>query len=312
MAKNPIDELPWKQLVDLAPEGVVVCLANAPQPVCYVNAAFERLTGYSAAELLGQNLRLLQADDQDQVGLKRLREAMVSKESCRVLLRNYRKNGELFWNEIELRPLQNAQGEVTHLAGFHRDAAGLQKVAEREASGVATWLREDRVTGLSSEVWFQELFLREWNLARRESRPLSLALLDVDELALYNETFGRIAGDSSLRRLARTLGAAFRRGTDVLGRTGDSTYAVLVTHRNAEEVAALQGHLQSVLIKLSELRIHHPRAMREKFLAVTAGLATVTPHREETAAERLHSAALDALKQGKAAARGRLTIVDVP
>jgi PAS domain S-box-containing protein len=59
-----------------------------------------RLTGYPAAELLGRNLRLLQGDDREQDGRHRLREALGRGESCRVLLRNYRKDGSLFWNEM--------------------------------------------------------------------------------------------------------------------------------------------------------------------------------------------------------------------
>jgi PAS domain S-box-containing protein len=87
----------YRRLVDSSPEGVVLIDAQgSDHPVVYANRAFEALTGYSAAELTGRNLRLLQADDREQDGRHRLRDALSRGETCRVLLRNYRKDGSLF------------------------------------------------------------------------------------------------------------------------------------------------------------------------------------------------------------------------
>jgi len=113
----------YRRLVESSPEGVVLIDAQNPeQPVIYANSAFEALTGYSFAELQGRNLRLLQANDRDQDGRHRLREALSRGESCRVLLRNYRKDGSLFWNEMMILALRDAEGRVTHYVGHHRDA----------------------------------------------------------------------------------------------------------------------------------------------------------------------------------------------
>src|SRR6204780_2657600 len=112
-----------RRLVESSPEGVVLVDAQATDhPVIYANPAFEALTGYSAAELMGRNLRLLQADDREQDGRHRLRDALSRGETCRVLLRNYRKAGKLFWNEMTVMPLRPGDGCVTHYAGHHPDA----------------------------------------------------------------------------------------------------------------------------------------------------------------------------------------------
>src|SRR5271170_5356851 len=102
------DEGLYRRLVDTSPEGVVLIDAQShEQPVIYANHAFEALTGYTAAELRGRNLRLLQAHDREQDGRHRLREALSRGESCRVLLRNYRKDGGLSWNEMVVMPLRD-------------------------------------------------------------------------------------------------------------------------------------------------------------------------------------------------------------
>ena len=109
-------------VLDAAPEGIVVCEAgDADQPLVYANAAFQRLTGYAADELMGQDLRRLQGLDREQEGRAQLREAITRGQSCRVLLRNYRKDGTPFWNEVVIQPMRGPDGAVSHIIGFHRD-----------------------------------------------------------------------------------------------------------------------------------------------------------------------------------------------
>src|ERR1700722_14420317 len=113
----------YRRLVESSPEGVMLIDAQGTDhPVIYVNPAFEALTGYSAAELIGRNLRVLQADDRDQDGRHRLRDAMSRGETCRALLRNYRKDSSPIRNELTVMPLRRPHGCVTHYAGHHRDA----------------------------------------------------------------------------------------------------------------------------------------------------------------------------------------------
>ena len=100
-------------VLDAAPEGIVVCAAGqADHPVVYANAAFERLTGYSGEELIGQDLRRLQGSDREQEGRAQLREAISRGQSCRVLMRNYRKDGTQFWNEVVIQPVRGSDAAV--------------------------------------------------------------------------------------------------------------------------------------------------------------------------------------------------------
>lgn len=298
-----------KLVVDGAPEGIVICDAQAADcPVVYVNGAFEQMTGYGASELLGSNLRLLQGADRDQDARRRLREAIARGEACRVLLRNYRKSGELIWNELYLQPLRNRDGALTHWAGFIRDASGRLRAVERAPEGLPVWLREDRVSGLSSRAWFDELLVREWRIARRESQPLSLVVFDVDAMASYNDTFGRPAGDACFRRIGRTIGGGFRRGSDIVGRWNEGGMAVLIVHRNGPTAGSVVDHVNLISRRVVDLHMHHPHSPVQKFVTVTAGLATVTPAREEDMPQRLIDAACAALQKAKTTSRGGLVV----
>ena len=296
-----------QRVLDSAPEGIVICDARAGDfPVVYMNAAFEKLTGYASGELLGSNLRVLQGADREQDGRRRISEALARGEECRVLLRNYRKNGELIWSEMYLQPMRSDAGEVTHYAGFFRDASSRLKSADRSTEGLPAWLREDRVTGLSSRAWFDELLEREWLIARREERPLTLVLFDIDAMGLYNDTFGKSAGDACLKRIARTIAGAFRRGSDVVARWDGGIIAVLSAHRDGFSVAGVVEHAQATVRKVAEMRVHHPRSPTQKYVTVTAGLATVFPQRDEEAPARLLERARNALVEAKRDLRGGL------
>jgi diguanylate cyclase (GGDEF)-like protein/PAS domain S-box-containing protein len=296
-----------RQIIDTAPDGIVICDAQSPEyPVIHVNTAFEAMTGYAASELLGGNLRVLQAADRDQDGRRRMREALLRGDECRVMVRNYRKNGDLFWNEIYLQPLRNSDGALTHYVGFHRDASSRLKSVDRGPEGLPVWLREDRVSGLSSRPWFDELLSREWRIARRENRPLTLVLFDIDAMTSYNETYGKAAGDACIKRIARTIAGEFRRGSDVVARWDEAAMAVLAVHREGDSVAGIVDHAASAVRKVAEMRVHHPRSPLQKYITVTAGLATVNPEREEERPERLMQSAIDALREAKRDLRGGL------
>jgi two-component system cell cycle response regulator len=272
-----------RRLVESSPGGVVLVDAQgSDHPVIYANPAFEALTGYSAAELIGRNLRLLQADDREQDGRHRLRDALSRGETCRVLLRNYRKDGSLFWNEMTLLPLRHADGCITHFVGHHRDAGERLRIDPKAAkdtlSGAhqptAMAVRDDRLTGLFTLAYLEELLKRDWAVAHREQRTIAVFAVDIDALDLYNTTFGRAAGDSTIRRVAHVVSACLRRSSDVTARIDGGSliaFAPGLTHEQALRV----GHLMAERVR--ELRIHHPRSAVLRYISVSVGVCAATP-----------------------------------
>jgi diguanylate cyclase (GGDEF)-like protein/PAS domain S-box-containing protein len=293
-------------VLDAAPEGIVVCEAGqADQPVTYANAAFERLSGYGVDELLGQDLRRLQGSDREQEGRTRLREAITSGQSCRALLRNYRKDGTQFWNEVVIQPLRGGDGAVTHIVGFHRDVGErAPRPDARRPPGLPSWLREDRLSGLHSRAYFEELLQHDWQIGVREAQPLTLMMFDIDELGSYNDTYGRPAGDACIRRVAGVIGASFKRGADVVARWEGGRIVALV--RNGD-VAGVPDFAASVARKVLGQHIHHPRALRQKFVTVSIGAASLNPSAERSM-DQLIQAATSALQRAKEGIEQRIAI----
>jgi diguanylate cyclase (GGDEF)-like protein/PAS domain S-box-containing protein len=287
----------WQRLVENSPEGIVICDATAADhPVLFVNNAFAQLCGYPVTTLMGSNLRILQGTDRDQDGRVRLAEALQKGLPARVLVRNYRPDGSLFWNECVVQPVRSGKGELTHFIGYHRDASERLKSAERSSmSGLPSWLREDRLTGLHSRAYFEELLQRDWALAQRDSHEIGLTLFDIDDLGAYNDKFDRAAGDACIRRVARVIGGSYRRGGDLVGRWEGGTFAVL-TQGDAAERAA--HYAQIVGQRVRDLLMHHPTAGAGRYVTVSAAVASLVPPRT-LALEGLLRACQAAMKRAK-------------
>jgi PAS domain S-box-containing protein len=108
--------------VTASTNSIVITDPNQPDdPLVYVNPAFERTTGYPAEEALGHNCRFLQGEDHDQPALEELRAAIYEERHCTVVLRNYRKDGTLFWNELSVYPVRDEKGHMTNFVGVQND-----------------------------------------------------------------------------------------------------------------------------------------------------------------------------------------------
>jgi diguanylate cyclase (GGDEF)-like protein/PAS domain S-box-containing protein len=293
----------WREIVSAAPEGIVICDATAPDyPVVYANAAFAQLCGYPVTALLGTNLRILQGTDRDQECRHRMREALERRESCRVLVRNYRPDGSQFWNEMLIQPMKDASGKVAHWVAFCRDASERLKSSDRGPQGLPGWMREDRLTGLHSRAYFEELLRRDWQVAQRDSHEIGLTLFDIDDLTAYNAAFDKVAGDACIRRVARVITASYRRGSDFVGRWDGGTFAVLTQGDATEKATEYAG---TVAQRVRELLIHHPRAGHGRFVSLSAGVASLVPPRE-LALEAIIHACQTALKRAKS--RGKNSV----
>lgn len=118
--------------------GIIICDANPSDrqkgpdlPIVYVNRAFERITGYSAATAMGKNCRFLQAGERSQPALEILRSAIGRQQDCTVVLRNYRRDGTLFWNELSVSPIYDSEGNLTHYIGIQTDITDRKQAEEK-------------------------------------------------------------------------------------------------------------------------------------------------------------------------------------
>jgi PAS domain S-box-containing protein len=111
--------------------GIVITDPQSPDdPIVYVNPAFEKISGYPMDEVLGHNCRFLQGEDRDQPALGELRAALKEERESRVVLKNYRKDGTPFWNELYVSPVHDEEGRLTNFVGVQNDITERRRIEE--------------------------------------------------------------------------------------------------------------------------------------------------------------------------------------
>lgn len=138
--------------------GILLCDANAPDlPIVFANHAFEEITQYPADAVLGRNCRFLQGPETDPKAVDTLRAAIDAEQAARVVLRNYRKDGSPFWNEVSIAPVRGEDGLVTHFVGSTSDVSARVETEQllaqaREAAEAASRGKSHFVAAISHEL----------------------------------------------------------------------------------------------------------------------------------------------------------------
>lgn len=120
-----------QRAMDCSNNGIIITdLADNDYAIIYANDAFVNLTGYSLDKLLGQNPRMLQNTDRDQPNLNEIRNALAADRETYTVLRNYRQDGSMFWNEVYISPIKDQNGVITHYVGIQNDVSNRVKMKE--------------------------------------------------------------------------------------------------------------------------------------------------------------------------------------
>src|ERR1700694_1876951 len=154
------------------------------KPLIFVNPAFERLTGYSFEEITNINCRYLQNDDREQSELKIAREAIENGEYCLVVVRNYRKDGSMFWNELSLSPIYDTSGSVSNFIGIQKDVTSRiliqqnlraeNKSLQQMRLALEQLAIKDGLTGVYNRRFFDMQLDIQWRIARRNAELITL------------------------------------------------------------------------------------------------------------------------------------------
>jgi PAS domain S-box-containing protein len=160
-SRAAIDEALKQRAIDEAPVGITISDPSLPDnPMVYVNESYTEMTGYDRSEALGRNCRFLQGAESDPETVAAMREAIAAETSVSVELLNYRKDGDSFWNRVDVAPVHDESGEVSHFVGFQTDITARKRAEAAAKRYAAEASREserlehliDRTEGLLQDV----------------------------------------------------------------------------------------------------------------------------------------------------------------
>lgn len=262
--------------------GIMISDSNAPdRPVIFINPAFSRITGYSAAEVLGRNARFLVRHDPEQPGIAQLRDSLSRGETTSILLRFQRKDDRLFWADLNIAPVHDDAGRVGHFVSILTDVTDRVEQSE-QLHYLAT---HDRLTGLANRALLIDRLSQAIVRSHRQALHAAVALIDIDRFKLINDELGNVAGNTLLIEFGKRLRECMRR-QDTVARLGDNEFAIVLDSLNASDDPTRPTH--AVLRSLTR---PFTVGEAEYFLTASIGIA-VHPHDGVSADDLMRNARL--------------------
>ncbi|WP_374580473.1 EAL domain-containing protein [Pseudoduganella sp.] len=280
-----------QRAIESSTNAVVITSCDLHNPIVYVNPAYERITGYSSAEVLGTSPRLLFGEDLDQPGIDELRTAIREQRDGHAVLRCYRKDGSQFWNDIYMSPVRDEHGAVTNFISIQHDITAIKEY-ESELHHQST---HDGLTGLPNRVLLQDRLAQTIQHSGRKGHELWLVSIDLDRFKFTNSRLGHKGGDRLLQIVAARLQAAVR-PVDTVARLGGDEFALLLLPEHGGSAPRAE-QLQRVLDSLAAPLVLDNT---ELFLTCSAGIAVFPSDSKEPGvlAERADIAMFRAKEMG--------------
>ncbi len=274
------------QAVEQSHDGITISDVNDHFAVVYVNQGFKNLTGYSSAEMIEHGYRILQGDDTEQPGLETLRKAVAKGEGCLVTLRNYRKDGSMFWNELSISPVRDATSGLTHYIAIQKDVTArmlLERYLHQSNLDLRLLNKQmvaeeqiDPLVGLSSFRHFNETFATLLTSAQRTHTELAVLIVGISHFPSFNARYGVQAGDECLRLVGECIAMAYARHSDCATRYAEERFMVISLGVDIEDV---RHHAEKLCAKVRALGIPHSDSL---FGVVTIRIGGIvcTPNRD--------------------------------
>ena len=275
--------------LEASPLGVIIADARQPElPLIYCNPAFEQISGYSRDEALGNSWSFLLRDDQQQQDLNRLRKAVHEGMGCDVVLRNYRKNGQQFCNQITLAPMRDEQG-ISHFVALQSDVTAREQLASQVRSQSDELLKQSHLFNQTEHIanlggwvlnvadksmdWSAGCF-RIYELDPKNFTP------DLDSALSYLDASGRLLAEQTLQQLVDGL-EQFDIEVRLLTGKGKTRWLRIrgISERDDAGLVRVYGALQDVSARKyaeQQLRERDER-LRLFFEAPLIGMALTSP-----------------------------------
>lgn len=241
------DELRIRErAIEAGTHGVVILDISKPNlPIIYVNKAFERITGFSERQILGQNLSFLHGSQVEHVNQKRINLAIKELREETVELESYRRNGEVFWVELSVAPVRDSFDNVKHYVCILNDVSQRREM-EQQLIQQAT---HDSLTELPNRVLLIDRVDQAILQAKKKGSLLGFLFLDLDHFKMTNDTLGHSIGDRLLQAVSNRLLIATD-DFDTVCRLGGDEFVILLQDVTTEMQA--QQKAEEILTSISK------------------------------------------------------------
>lgn len=252
----------FKHAIFAAKDGIVISdYQEKNNPIIYVNKAFEDLTGFKSEDVIGQDLCFLESGDDCKPEREVIRKTLKEGKDCLVIIKNYKKDGTPFWNEVSLSPVKNQDNRITHYICIQKDITDRILEQEQLFSSYEETIRNievlrnsvvtDNLTGTYNRDFFDQQLEIHMNIATRNIHTLGLFFIEIDFYNEYRKLYGSEASDELVKLVSGILLKSFRRSTDFISRYDEGEFAILSISLNPDKIREYVDSLCTSVLALN-------------------------------------------------------------
>lgn len=249
--------------VSLVDKYVIISSTDLKGNITYVSDAFCVISKYSKAEIIGKNHRIIRHPDMPSEFYKDLWGTIVQGGIWRGEIKNRAKDGSEYWVYAVISPIyDNSNGQKIGYTAIRQDITNKKKIEEISIT--------DGMTGLFNRRYFNEVFPKTINAAKRDEKSVAFLILDVDHFKQYNDTYGHQKGDDVLINIAKTIKDTFKRNGDVCFRLGGEEFGVIFTGNDESTAIEMANKLRE---NIELLAIEHSKNSASQYVTASMGLS---------------------------------------
>lgn len=245
-------------------DNVISSKTDLKGKITYASQAFANICGYSKAELIGQNHRIIKHPEMEETVFKDLWETIREDKVWKGTIKNRTKSGSEYWVKTMIKPEFDLQGNKIGYISIRQNITE-QKIIEKLSI-------TDALTNLYNRRYFNEEVPKIINRLKRNSELFAYLMIDIDHFKQYNDTYGHQKGDEVLQMVAESLNKSLQRSDDYAFRLGGEEFCIIFKADSKEKALVFSEKIKT---NIEEMKILHAKNSASKYVTVSMGLTCI-------------------------------------
>ena len=281
----------FNHLID---KNVITSTTNTKGKIISVSEAFCEISGYTKEELLGKNHNIIKHHDMPDSIYKELWETISSGKVWKGELKNLKKNGDYYWVNAVIEPSFSKEGKIVGYSSIRYD------ITDRKLIEILSIT--DGLTNIYNRRYFDEIFPKIINNAKRKNELVSFLFMDIDHFKLYNDNYGHQKGDEVLIKFATCLKESLNRSSDFAFRLGGEEFAIVYQCDTKEKAIEFANTIKS---NIEDLKITHEFNSASPYITASMGLICKNANDID---DKIYKQADDLLYEAKRSGRNQIKV----